>query len=204
MLKKNELTPWRVISSKQILEVEPWFSIQQENIELPNGQFVNDYYTIEHREHVVIFAVNSANKAICLWQYKHGPRQVCLALPAGYIEEGELPIDAAKRELLEETGCKADVWSYLGSYTVDGNRGCGKANIFRAECVDKVVEPAPNDLEEFKIEWIDLELLKSYLLSGEVKNMSDVVAISLGMMTCSRKTGQYIADVTSGVRQGDL
>lgn len=178
----KEIASWLVVSKRQLLEVEPWFRVQRESIELPTGQIINDYYTISHREHVVVFAMNEEEAVICLWGYKHGPRQTTLGLPAGYIEDGELPLDAGKRELLEETGHKADVWSHLGSYTVDGNRGFGKAHIYRALRLNKVADPAPGDLEQNTIEWIDQDSLKKHLLSGKVKNMSDAVAISVGLI----------------------
>ena len=142
---------------------------------------MHDFYSIDQPDYVVIFGTNSANEAMCLWHYKHGPGRICLGLPAGYIQDGELPFSAAKRELLEETGCKAKAWRHLGCFTVDGNRGCGKANIFRAEGVYRVSEPMSDDLEEFKIEWLDFASLKKHLLAGDVGNLSDAVAMSLGI-----------------------
>ncbi|MGH2499881.1 MAG: NUDIX hydrolase, partial [Candidatus Limnocylindria bacterium] len=56
--------------------------------------------------------------------YKHGPRAVGLSLPAGYLDDGEEPLDAARRELREESGHEAEGWTSLGRFVVDGNYGC--------------------------------------------------------------------------------
>jgi ADP-ribose pyrophosphatase len=66
----------------------------------------------------------------------------------GYIEPGEEPLAAAKRELLEETGYEARQWESLGDFSVDGNRGNGIAHFFLAREAHPVTEPDADDLEE--------------------------------------------------------
>jgi ADP-ribose pyrophosphatase len=63
---------------------------------------------------------------------KLGLRRVALALPAGYSEADEMPEDAARRELREETGYTSDDWGSLGSSTVDRYYGVGTAHMFLA------------------------------------------------------------------------
>ena len=71
-----------------------------------------------------------------------------LAPVGGYIDEGEQPLAAAKRELLEETGYKSRQWEHLGEFVVDGNRGNGIAHFFLARGAYPVTEPDADDLEE--------------------------------------------------------
>ena len=179
--QNRSLRTWEVIRRRQIADVSPWLQLCQEEIRLPDGKLIKDFYYIDQPDYVVVFGINTKLEALCLWHYKHGPRRVCLGLPAGYIENNETPLEAAKRELWEETGCRAEYWQELGIFTVDGNRGCGQAHIFFARNVCAYVEPEPDDLEEFLIEWIEFESLRKYLFSGKVANMSDGIAMSLSL-----------------------
>src|SRR5262249_15648818 len=64
--------------------------------------------------------------------YKHGLGRVTLCVPADHLEPGESPPEAARRELLEETGYQAEDWQCLGSVLTDGNRHCGPGHFFPA------------------------------------------------------------------------
>lgn len=77
-----------------------------EEIELKPG-VRRDYVISQMREYVVIVPFISNEKIIMLEQYRPGVKRKVLGFPAGFLEKGESPIDAAKRELYEETGYRA-------------------------------------------------------------------------------------------------
>ena len=131
-MNKPNLYPWEVISSQVILESKPWMKINVQQVRLPNGQVVDDYHNISIADHVIVYAETVEGLVIIERQYKHGVGRVSLTLPAGGILDGEEPLAAAERELLEETGYSADAWHELGVFVVHGNYGCGKAHIFKA------------------------------------------------------------------------
>ena len=83
-------------------------SVQE--VKLPNGRVVTDYFQVKLPEYSVIFAQTGDGMVAVERQYKHGLGWVSLTLPAGAIEKGEEPLDAAKRELLEERGCQCEDW----------------------------------------------------------------------------------------------
>ena len=86
-----------------------------------------------------------------LQSYRHGVGDITHLFPGGIIDEGETPLDAAKRELLEETGFGGGEWRTMGTYVPHSNYGGGKVHMFRVNSVKKVQEPNSGDLEETNI-----------------------------------------------------
>ena len=70
---------------------------------------------IHSADWVNILALTSSNEAVLIRQYRHGTRGVVTEIPGGMIDDGELPIQAAQRELQEETGFTAKSWVHLGT-----------------------------------------------------------------------------------------
>jgi len=108
-----------------------------------------------------------------------------ISLVSGRQEKGESALATAKRELLEETGYKADDWKCLGAFSIDGNRGFGKAHIYLARDLHKVAEPDPDDLEDAQIQIVPLDIMKQRLLSGEVATLGVAAAIAMSLLSNS-------------------
>ena len=95
---------WETVSSHRILDT-PYLKVRKEEVQLPDGTIVPDYYIIENRGWVGIVPITPDGRFIINNQYKHGIGEEVLEFPAGGIDEHEQdPVDAAHRELMEETG----------------------------------------------------------------------------------------------------
>lgn len=88
--------------------------VYRDRVRLPDGVVAVREY-IRHPGAVVAIAVLDNGKLLFERQYRHPLRQVFLELPAGKIDPAEHPLDTARRELLEETGYKANFWRHLGT-----------------------------------------------------------------------------------------
>lgn len=135
-----------------------------ENIRLPDGRELPDYYQIRMSDYALVFAATERGSVLVLRQYKHGPRRVCLTFPGGAVAEGESPLEAARRELLEETGHVADTWFAYGAFVTNANQYCNTAHLFRAEGCRRVSDPKAPDLEDPEL----LELSEEALLQPDV------------------------------------
>jgi len=173
---------WEILARKELVDASPWLKLYKETVRREDGTIISDYYTIDQRDFAVIFAQISDDEILCIRHYKHGAKRVNLGLPAGYLEPGESPVAAAKRELLEETGFVAQEWQRLGAYVVDGNRGCGNVHVFFARHLVKKQEPNPDDLETISLETIRLDDLPALLLNGEIATLGAAIGISLGLL----------------------
>jgi ADP-ribose pyrophosphatase len=176
------MKPWEIISRREVFDASPFLTLHRETLRLENGDIVDDYYTIDQQDFVVIFAVVNLGEILGIRHYKHGVKRINLGLPAGYIENGEEPLFAAKRELMEETGYAANIWKQLGSFVVDGYRGCGHIHVFFAADIAKERDPNPDDLETILLEKIPLNQLPKVLANGEVSTLGAAIGISLGLL----------------------
>lgn len=99
---------WKTLASRQVLDT-PFLKIRSEQIVLPEGTIISDYYIIENRGWVGIVPITEDGRIIINKQYKHGIGREVLEFPAGGIDPHEDdPLQAAHRELMEETGYSVD------------------------------------------------------------------------------------------------
>lgn len=176
------MRPWRTLARRTLLSRPPWMEVGDERVALPDGREVDGFLWVRTRDFVAIVAITELEEVILLRAYKHGTRTVSLAVPAGYVESGEEPLAAAKRELREETGHASEDWTSLGSYVVDGNYGVATEHIFLARGARKVSEPASGDLEEMETVIVPLAEVRGYLRRGEVVQLSSAAALALAAL----------------------
>ncbi|MCM1021140.1 MAG: NUDIX hydrolase [Muribaculum sp.] len=100
---------WRTLSSRYLIK-RPWLTARCDTVQLPNGVVNDEYYVLEYPKWVNVIAIADDGRFVMVEQYRHGLEDIFTELVAGVVEEGEEPLDAAKRELLEETGFGGGRW----------------------------------------------------------------------------------------------
>jgi len=180
MSERND-AEWTVLDRKILLKKRPWLEVAEQRVRLPDGKVVDDYLDIGLPDFVVVFPETTEGDVVMLRQYKHGIGRTSLTLPGGHIDPGEAPADAARRELLEETGYAAGGLAALGCFFVNGNYGCGLAHFFRATDCRPERRPNPGDLEDMQIEVLDLDRVRQALFNGEIGSLPHAAGVSLAM-----------------------
>ncbi len=185
----SETTPqlWETLARREVVDRRPWVRLWAEDVRLPDGRVIEDFSTIDLPDYVVVVALTPEGQVVVERNYKHGPRRVCINLPAGYLERDESPLAAARRELLEETGYVAEEWVSLGGFANDGNRGCGQGFFFLARGARQVAAPDAGDLEELVVGLLGPDELARAVRSGEVAILS--IAAAIGLAAIARAGG---------------
>lgn len=128
-----------------------------------------DFETFERvgSESVVVLALDSFNKAIIAVQFRAGPEELMLDCPGGAVKPGQTPEQAARAELLEETGYESGEWQYLGA-THDQPYSNRNRHYFLATNAHQVTEPTMDDLEDIEVKKIAIEQLIANAKSGKM------------------------------------
>jgi ADP-ribose diphosphatase len=183
-MDKKELRIWETVSRKTILSHSKFLTVESHTVKLPDGQIIPDWAWLIIPSATIVLAVTADNKFLCFRQTKYAVTGTTLAPVGGMLEPNEEPFDAAKRELLEETGYEASEWINLGSHILDPNRGIATMHLFLALNAKQVTEPNSDDLEDQELLFLTRSELENALNAGEFKILawSAVVAMSLNYL----------------------
>ncbi|MBI3978483.1 MAG: NUDIX hydrolase [Chloroflexi bacterium] len=177
-----ELRPWTVLDAEHLLSAPPWLEVYREQVQLPGGRVLDDFYRVVMPEFAVVAAVTPDGQLVMVRGYRHGPRRIVLSAPAGLVEPGETPLAAAQRELLEETGYAATDWTSLGRFVVDSNRQGGTAHIFLARQARPVTAGnQDDDTEIVQVELLDPRQFGQAIHRGEIALLASAAAIALAL-----------------------
>jgi ADP-ribose pyrophosphatase len=175
------MKPWKTKTRQTVLDEPPWLTVEHHAVELPDGRLLPNWPWIITPNYINVVAVTEDERFICFRQVKYGIEGATLAVVGGYIKEGEAPLEAAQRELLEETGYESADWLSLGSYLVDPNRGIATGHLFLARQACYVTPRDADDLEEQELLLLTREEIESALEKGEIKVLAWAATIAFAL-----------------------
>ena len=180
-MKVKALRGWETISRKIILNHNKFLQVENHVVKTPAGVVIPDWGWVVTPDAINVVAVTPDHHFLCLRQRRYAVAEPSLAPVGGFIEPGEVPLEAAKRELREEMGCEAPDWISLGSFITEPNRGVGTLHQYLALNAIQVIEPNSGDLEDQELLLFSRVEIEIALKTGAFKIMSWAGAMALAL-----------------------
>ena len=138
-------------------------------VELPNGQSIEDFYAITINDAAAIVALDDAGNIILKKEYRYCYDRDLIEVPAGTFEEGESDgLLVAQRELLEETGYISDDWQYLGATVESSAKLTNYMHIYFANHCRRVSGQHLDATEELDVLLMPLAQAVDMVMSNEI------------------------------------
>jgi len=180
------LRPWKTLARRTLCSPNRFLTVELHTVELPDGRRIDDWPWLVTPDYANVLARTVDGRFLCFRQTKYAAEGLSLAPIGGFLEPDEPALQAAQRELLEETGYAGDTWIPLGSTAVDANRGNGRAHLFLALNCREVAAAGEKDLADQTLLLLTHEELSEALEQGEFKILAWAAIIALGLRHIER------------------
>lgn len=168
---------WKCLNSKYLINSK-WLKVRKDEVELPNGLIMDDYFVIEKKNVALIVAMDKEERVILKKEYRYAIDKELIELPGGTCEnESDNPLDVAKRELLEETGYKSDNWGFLGMLYDYPTKDTNTVSVYVAKNIYKVAEQELDISEEIIFDFVPIKEAVRMCLENEIQVNGSVAAL---------------------------
>lgn len=168
MIKKLENRKWTVLESTKLLSKGTWMNLRQERVQLPTGAIVPEWFVLEFPDWVNVVAITKDGHFVMEDQYRHALGQTHYELVAGVIDPGETPLQAAQRELSEETGFGGGHWELFMTVSPNPTNHTNFSYTFLATDVEKLSEQHQEPTEDINVDIFTRDEVLELMETGQI------------------------------------
>ena len=167
MMEEKEKA-WKTVSSKYLFR-RPWLTVRCEDMLLPNGNHIPEYYILEYPDWVNTIAITKDGKFVFVRQYRPGLGRTSYELCAGVCDkEDASPLVSAQRELWEETGYGKGNWQEYMVISANPSTHTNLTHCFLATDVEPIDHQHLEDTEDLSVHLLTFEAVKQLLENNEI------------------------------------
>jgi ADP-ribose pyrophosphatase len=172
---KYQTNPWKTKSTRLVYD-NAWISVSESDVAKPNGS-PGIYGVVHYKNKAIgILPVDSKGNVYLVGQFRYALDRYSWEIPEGGCPDGEDPLAAAQRELLEETGLVALQWQEIGRSDLSNSVSDEEAIIYVATQLEQK-EATPDDTELFEYKHIPFSEALAMVKNGEITDSVSIIAI---------------------------
>lgn len=168
---------WTLVDREHLIQDE-WIDFRKDRYRLPDGREFEPFYNYSRRSYVVIVAEDEDGNYLCVRQYRHGISRITVEFSAGGIEKEEEAdaLEAAKRELLEETGYASEDWVHLLTVPSHATICENDAHLYYARNCKKVADLSLDETEFLESSVLTEEQIEEAIQDGSFAQSVHILA----------------------------
>lgn len=159
---------WEILESEYLIR-RPWLTARRDHVRLPDGVENKEYYVLEYPDWVNVIAITVDGKFVMERQYRHGLQWTGYEICAGVCESGENPLEAAKRELWEETGFGGGEWKLQMTISANTSTMTNLCHSFVATGVERISEQHLEATEDISVHLLTVDEVRNLLVGNEIR-----------------------------------
>jgi ADP-ribose pyrophosphatase len=163
----------KITASREVYKCNLFRVTEDEAVDPKTGFKINRS-VVRHAGSAVMMAVDKKKRILLVRQYRLPADDYLWELPAGRLDPGEKPLQAAKRELAEETGYSARKWTKLASFWVSPGYVEERMTIFLATDLTEG-EATPMDDERIETRWFKRKEVADMIATGKLEDAKTMV-----------------------------
>jgi 8-oxo-dGTP pyrophosphatase MutT (NUDIX family) len=160
-----------------ILIQSRWLKVILEDLQLPDGTVIKDFYTAERPAYSGVVPVLSSREILLVKQYRHGPRKNILNIPQGVTQKNESHLATARRELIEEPGYGSSQIKYLGTFDNAPSFLRLQCRLFLSLNVKRYTNQFRDQREPVSVVKLSLTQALQKIARGDIRDMATVIGI---------------------------
>lgn len=165
---KHDDKKWEILESEYLIR-RPWLTARRDHVRLPDGVENKEYYVLEYPDWVNVIAITVDGKFVMERQYRHGLQWTGYEICAGVCESGENPLEAAKRELWEETGFGGGEWKLQMTISANTSTMTNLCHCFVATGVERISEQHLEATEDISVHLLTVDEVRNLLVGNEIR-----------------------------------
>lgn len=159
---------WEILESEYLIR-RPWLTARRDHVRLPDGVENKEYYVLEYPDWVNVIAITADGKFVMERQYRHGLQWTGYEICAGVCESGENPLEAAKRELWEETGFGGGEWKLQMTISANTSTMTNLCHSFVATGVERISEQHLEATEDISVHLLTVDEVRNLLVGNDIR-----------------------------------